>query len=58
MAQTWTELKAQGVRRCCATTVKSRCRKRAADGSSYCVKHAWVGEAVAHYTRGAEEATR
>ena len=37
---TWKELEAMGVQRCCGMfTSGKRCRRRAVEGSSWCVKH-------------------
>lgn len=47
---TWKELKAQGVIRCCAMFRNGKqCRRRAAEGSSWCDKHGPVIEAKVDY---------
>ena len=59
MAKTWRELEAEGVKRCCATfTSGKRCRRRAAEDSSWCQKHQWVARSIQNIHNAAMEAQR
>ena len=57
IAKTWRELKAEGVKRCCATfTNGKRCRRRSVNDEYYCERHVWIEAMAQRLTRAALEA--
>lgn len=58
MGRPWRELEAEGVKRCCVTfTDGRRCRRRAAEGSSWCERHRrYMDKEIAKHVRVLREA--